>query len=605
VRQQSLCCWWTVSGAYLQPWAVVAFRGTIRHPLAFAHGFWNPCDLKFDTGGRLLATDNDPDSRGPNRVLHIIQGGRYGYKSRFGNSGLHPYNSWNGELPGTLPMIAGVGEAPVGVLDCYQSALPTSFADDLLVGVWGTNEVVRVRTRRADGTITGEVQPLLRGDAHFRPTGIVATSDGTVYIGDWADRQYPVHGMGRIWRLRAKGGVETFTPMQPFDRTAKDPAALQLQRVTALAAANNFDALVSAAQSKRPFIATAAIVALADPRFRDQTTALLRNQDQQRRLVGLLASRQAGVRVKTDQLSKLICDPHPTIRKMAMIWSGETMRMDIAGMLRDSLPRHISNADQFETFLATSQLLTDDEVKRVRDQAPGNRIDRSIDQTLIRSVVMNQHYGPDAQAMAVRFLAPADDSADGSVLVDRLIELAKAKHPTLTSESIRTLSLSTSDAASRFLMEVVTDPSFHPLARCEAIYSLDAASANQPTPLLNALSDSHPEVALSAARVLTSQAHQPHVRDALRAKLDSVDGDANQFRLVNQIRFALRQDTLHRPATDSQWAEWISDGDTEAGRRAFYDSRLACAKCHRHHGRGGRIGPDLSNLASAKMESQS
>ena len=30
----------------------------------FASGFWNPCGLIFDTAGRLLATDNDPDAPG-------------------------------------------------------------------------------------------------------------------------------------------------------------------------------------------------------------------------------------------------------------------------------------------------------------------------------------------------------------------------------------------------------------------------------------------------------------------------------------------------------------------------------------------------------------
>ena len=66
-------------------------------------------------------------------MLHVILGGDYGYKSRYGNTGLHPYCAWNGELPGTLPMLAGVGEAPVGLLECQSSALPTDYAEDLLV----------------------------------------------------------------------------------------------------------------------------------------------------------------------------------------------------------------------------------------------------------------------------------------------------------------------------------------------------------------------------------------------------------------------------------------------------------------------------------------
>ncbi len=77
-----------------------------------ATGFWNPFHMSFDVFGRLFAVDNDPDSRPPCRLLHIVQGGDYGYRFRNGRKGLHPFTAWNGELPGTLGMVAGTGEAP-------------------------------------------------------------------------------------------------------------------------------------------------------------------------------------------------------------------------------------------------------------------------------------------------------------------------------------------------------------------------------------------------------------------------------------------------------------------------------------------------------------
>jgi len=40
-----------------------------------ATGFWNTFHLTFDAFGRLFAVDNDPDSRGPCRLLHIVPGG--------------------------------------------------------------------------------------------------------------------------------------------------------------------------------------------------------------------------------------------------------------------------------------------------------------------------------------------------------------------------------------------------------------------------------------------------------------------------------------------------------------------------------------------------
>jgi putative membrane-bound dehydrogenase-like protein len=91
-----------------------------------ATGFWNPFHLAFDAFGRLFAVDNDPDSRPPCRLLHIVQGGDYGYRYRNGRKGLHPFTSWNGELPGTLPMVAGTGEAPSGIVAYESDGLPPS-----------------------------------------------------------------------------------------------------------------------------------------------------------------------------------------------------------------------------------------------------------------------------------------------------------------------------------------------------------------------------------------------------------------------------------------------------------------------------------------------
>ncbi len=41
-----------------------------------ATGFWNPFHWRFDTFGRLFTVDNDPDSRPPCRLLHIVAGRR-------------------------------------------------------------------------------------------------------------------------------------------------------------------------------------------------------------------------------------------------------------------------------------------------------------------------------------------------------------------------------------------------------------------------------------------------------------------------------------------------------------------------------------------------
>ena len=46
------------------------------------------------------------------------------------------------------------------------------------------------------------MRPVVTGGDDFRPVGIAAAPDGSLYISDWVDKSYDVHGKGRIWRLR-------------------------------------------------------------------------------------------------------------------------------------------------------------------------------------------------------------------------------------------------------------------------------------------------------------------------------------------------------------------------------------------------------------------
>ena len=47
-------------------------------------------------------------------------------------------------------------------------------------------------------------QTVVRGGDDFRPVGIAVGPGGSVYFSDWVDKSYPVHGKGRIWRIRMK-----------------------------------------------------------------------------------------------------------------------------------------------------------------------------------------------------------------------------------------------------------------------------------------------------------------------------------------------------------------------------------------------------------------
>src|SRR5262249_27260805 len=148
--------------------------------------------------------DNDPDSRGPCRLLHIIQGGDYGYRFRYGRKGTHPFQSWNGELPGTLPMAAGTGEAPSGILAYESNNLPAEYTGKLFVTSWGDHVVEYFDMKPNGASFTGTSKVLVRGDENFRPVAIVQAPDGSIIFNDWVDKSYPVHGKGRIWRIKSK-----------------------------------------------------------------------------------------------------------------------------------------------------------------------------------------------------------------------------------------------------------------------------------------------------------------------------------------------------------------------------------------------------------------
>src|SRR5262249_42181332 len=137
-------------------------------------------------------------------LLHIVNGGDYGYRFRYGRKGTHPFQSWDGELPGTLGMVAGTGEAPSGVLAYEAAGLPAEYRGNLLGTSWGDHAIERYPLVDGGGSFSARMHAVVRGGEDFRPVAIATGPDGAVYFSDWVDKSYPVHGKGRIWRLRSR-----------------------------------------------------------------------------------------------------------------------------------------------------------------------------------------------------------------------------------------------------------------------------------------------------------------------------------------------------------------------------------------------------------------
>jgi len=216
------------------------------HLQKFATGFWNPHANCVDAFGRLFCVDNDPDSLPPCRLMHIVAGGDYGYRFRNGRKGFHPFTSWNGEIPGTLPMLAGTGEAPSGIVAYESDGLPAEYVGNLLVTSWGDHRIDRFRLKERGASFESVAEVLIQGGVNFRPVGLATAPDGSLYCSDWVLRDYKVHGRGRVWRIRQKAAgdhqgrkpvldvvsVTARTPVDQLSRLARSPR-IALRRVAA------------------------------------------------------------------------------------------------------------------------------------------------------------------------------------------------------------------------------------------------------------------------------------------------------------------------------------------------------------------------------------
>ncbi len=555
-----------------------------------ATGFWNPFHLAFDAFGHLFAVDNDPDSRPPCRLLHVVPGGDYGYRFRNGRKGLHPFTAWNGELPGTLPMVAGTGEAPSGIVAYESDGLPSDYRGQLLVTSWGDHRLDRFQLERRGASFTSRAVPFVTGGENFRPVGIAVAPDGSLYISDWVDKSYTLHGKGRIWRVRAKQPPAQTRPAERPEVESPDEGGLPMARAAALRQADHAageEALLRALHDVDPFIRQAAREGLRRVSDTPKLRALAASDDAAVRLAGLLILRESTDAQAARALPKLLADADPDIRFAAVQWVAEAAlaehRPRIEALLAESGTRAL-----FEGCLAALERLD----RAANPAAPLDPNKEMAGEEYVARLLMAEATPPIIRTRALRMLRPTHPALS----LDRLKQWLSASDEALRMEAIRTLRESSAPDAQQLVAELAGNAALPGRLRAEAVMGLSGQHPADIELLLALAGGKDRTLRDEALRSLRNT----ELSDEQRAELLRLaNRDPAAAALVERVLQGAPPKSSPPPEDLSAWLRLLAEsGDAEAGERVFFHPKAAgCYRCHQVDGRGGRIGPDLTTTA--------
>ncbi|MGE0374534.1 MAG: PVC-type heme-binding CxxCH protein [Planctomycetaceae bacterium] len=395
-----------------------------------ATGFWNPFGICTDSAGRVFAVGNDPDASPPCRLVHVVDGGDYGFQFRYGRSGKHPLQAWDGELPGTLPMVAGTGEAPSAVLPWHGRLYASS---------WGEHRIERFTLKSHGASVSADREIVVQGDDQFRPVDLAIAPDGSLYFTDWVDRSYNVHGKGRVWRLR-------------WEQTPEEHDVPGLSAAEQHARQANLTLDWDALKSADPFLHHAAMMALKDSPLLTADELSSRHDDRQR-LAILEAARRSTI--SPDPRDALITaglrDSDPAVRLYAVRWIADQRLSAFRPSLAALLDEPAISASLFKAVIAAIEWLDTGIVERGR--IPGEA-------ALVAA--LEDPRRPQLQALALQCLPP-DHAA---VTIERLVTLLKhTNDPAVQREAARSIAIRPLADAFNVRIVLTHDPDLPPDVR--------------------------------------------------------------------------------------------------------------------------------------------
>ena len=192
----------------------------------------NNYETSLNAHGIAFTSDNDDDGNRGSRVIWVMDGGNYGYRTP--GSPRH----WGEDVPGIVPKLVGTGNgSPSGITVYEGTKLGSKYVGGLFEADAGTRQVNFFPIERHGATFRTRYEVLLGSDdPWFRPVDVTAAPDGSVLVADWYDAAVGGHNFrdqdtGRIYRVAPQG--QAWTKPRPDFATVPGLIALLKSPVVA------------------------------------------------------------------------------------------------------------------------------------------------------------------------------------------------------------------------------------------------------------------------------------------------------------------------------------------------------------------------------------
>lgn len=145
-----------------------------------AGGFRNAYDLAFNRDGELFTYDSDMEADEgtgwyrPTRLLHILPGGEYGWRSGWGN--------WPTYFVDTLPPVLETGRgSPTGLVVYNHFAYPAKYQGAVFSADWSLGRINVLKTEREGASYRASSEVFLEGHP-LNVTDLDVGPDGNLYF---------------------------------------------------------------------------------------------------------------------------------------------------------------------------------------------------------------------------------------------------------------------------------------------------------------------------------------------------------------------------------------------------------------------------------------